>query len=88
MNVKRVYNKNLVVKQDEIGNIEILKFNETNLRSLNWIDTVGYPTEVMEKFLIDIENIAPTMFENGVKYWDIIRKSLSFYNNFFECGDI
>lgn len=87
MKTKRVYNATLVPKQTQTGTIEIIKFNEENLLSLGWVDSNGYPTEIMEKFFIDMENIIPTTFEKGAKYWDQIRKGYSFYNHFFEDGN-
>lgn len=86
MNIKKVYNKNLLTEIAASGTIEIFAMNEENLKLLNFLDEDGWPKGEFLKVIKDLDTISPTEFGHNVKFFDIIDNGLKIYNKFLD-GD-
>ena len=85
VNNRYIYNPNLVTKQAETGDVTIMDLSVSNLQSLGFLDSNGWPTSKLLTLMNDIDSMSPSMFNGNVKIWDqLFGSPISIYNKFIE----
>jgi hypothetical protein len=86
-NIIKVTNDELFTSVSSSGVIDIIQMDEENLKAIGWLDENCWPQGDFLQVISDLDDIFPTDFEHGAKFWDQISKGYSVYNNFLEDGN-
>ena len=84
MNYKKLTNTELETEIASSGTIAIFELNESDLTTIGYLDSNGWPSGYFIQIMSDLEKISPTLFESEVKFWDPITGGFSVYNKFIE----